>query len=281
MSYLEEFESYLASSAPTLGGYHPHLEKAFWEMVLASGKRFRPKLIFGVVNAYKSLLLKNSFPVALALECMHTYSLIHDDLPSMDNAALRRNHPTLHVTYDEVTALLVGDALNTYAFELIAKAPLDDSIKIEIIKELSSAAGIDGMVLGQALDCHFEKKPLSLEQLSFLHLHKTGKLISASLKIGALICNLDKRVVAELGDIGLDIGLLFQINDDIIDETCTAEQAGKTTKNDGNKNSYVNLLGLIGAKNAKDELISKIENRIQELPKLLNRELISLVHSLK
>jgi geranylgeranyl pyrophosphate synthase len=132
-------------------------------MLLAGGKRFRPKLLLAVVRAYNPLLVENAKYAAFAVELIHTYSLIHDDLPAIDNASLRRGHPTLHTTYDETTAILVGDALNTYAFEILSKAPMHNDVKIELIKTLSEAAGPNGMVLGQAIDCYFENKELNLE----------------------------------------------------------------------------------------------------------------------
>jgi len=147
-------------------------------MLSAGGKRFRPSLMLAIVQAVQPELYENTYPVAAAVEYLHTYSLIHDDLPVMDNADTRRGEKTLHIVYDDVTAVLVGDALNTHAFALIADAPLDASVQIALVKELAINGGIYGMVLGQAIDCHFEDQVLSLEQLKFLHENKTGKLIA-------------------------------------------------------------------------------------------------------
>jgi len=251
------FENYLISNPPVSNSFHPIFENALKDMLSAGGKRFRPMLLLSIVDAIEPILIKNALPVALGLEYLHTYSLIHDDLPAMDNADLRRGHPTLHKTYDEVTAILVGDALNTHSFNLIANAPLSSDVKIDLIKVLSSDGGIDGMIIGQAIDCYFENKILELSQLEFLHIHKTAKLIAASLKMGAIIGNLDLETQEKLYNFGIDIGLLFQIQDDIIDETATEEEAGKTTANDGDKNSFVNLLGLEGAIKSADELSQK------------------------
>jgi len=247
---LQSFENYLEENLPTSKTFHPIFEDALQNMLSAGGKRFRPMLLLSIVDAVEPLLVKNALPVALGVEFLHTYSLIHDDLPSMDDADLRRGNPTLHTTYDEVTAILVGDALNTDSFNLVANAPLGNDTKIELIKVLSSNGGIDGMIIGQAIDCYFENQKIELDQLEFLHIHKTAKLIAASLKMGAIIAN------------GIDIGLLFQIQDDIIDETATEEEAGKTTANDGDKNSFVNLLGLEGAIKSADSLASKCENEL-------------------
>ncbi len=259
---LENFETYLNENLPTSKTFHPIFEEALQDMLRAGGKRFRPMLILSIVNSIEPLLLKNSMPVALGVEYLHTYSLIHDDLPSMDNADLRRGHPTLHKTYDEVTAILVGDALNTHSFNLIANAPLSNDVKIELVKILSSDGGINGMIIGQAIDCYFENQKVELSQLEFLHIHKTAKLIAGSLKMGAIIANLELDTQEKLYNFGIDIGLLFQIQDDIIDETATEEEAGKTTANDGAKNSFVNLLGLDGAIKSADELSAKCQSTL-------------------
>ena len=267
------FEEYLTNHLPQSQSFHPIFEKALQEMLSAGGKRFRPLLLLSVVQSYQSLLLKNALPVALGLELLHTYSLIHDDLPAMDDAALRRGYPTLHTTYDEVTAILVGDALNTHSFNLVANAPLSSDVKIELIQILSKDGGIDGMIIGQAIDCYFENQKLKLEQLEFLHIHKTAKLIAASLKMGAIICQLDEKFQNDLYAFGIDIGLLFQIQDDIIDETQTAQEAGKTTNNDASKNSFVNLLGLEGAKKSADTLAIKCAEQLNGFDKVLKANL--------
>lgn len=267
------FEDYLANNLPKSQSFHPIFEKALQEMLSAGGKRFRPLLLLSVVQSYQSLLLKNALPVALGLELLHTYSLIHDDLPAMDDAALRRGYPTLHTTYDEVTAILVGDALNTHSFNLLSHAPLSSDVKIELIQILSQDGGIDGMIIGQAIDCYFENQTLKLEQLEFLHIHKTAKLIAASLKMGAIICQLDEKLQNELYAFGIDIGLLFQIQDDIIDETQTAQEAGKTTNNDAAKNSFVNLLGLDGARKSADTLAKKCEEQLNGFDEVLKANL--------
>jgi geranylgeranyl diphosphate synthase, type II len=267
------FEDYLNNHLPQSQSFHPIFEQALQEMLRAGGKRFRPMLLLSVVQAYQSLLIKNSLPVALGLELLHTYSLIHDDLPAMDNASLRRGYPTLHTTYDEVTAILVGDALNTHSFNLIANASLSSDVKIELIQLLSSDGGISGMIIGQAIDCYFENQKLELEQLEFLHIHKTAKLIASSLKMGAVICQLNESAQNELYAFGIDIGLLFQIQDDIIDETQTAQEAGKTTNNDASKNSFVNLLGLEGAINSANTLAKKCEERLNGFDDTLKNNL--------
>jgi geranylgeranyl diphosphate synthase, type II len=274
---LSLFEDYLLNNLPNSKTFHPYFEDALAHMLKAGGKRFRPMLLLSVIKSNKSLLIPNSLCVALGLELLHTYSLIHDDLPAMDNADLRRGFQTLHKKYDEVTAILVGDALNTEAFNLIANASLSSDIKIDLIKCLSSNGGIDGMIIGQAIDCYFENQKLELNQLEFLHIHKTAKLIAASLKMGAIICEYDLQTQERLYNFGIDLGLLFQIQDDIIDETCTSVEAGKTTHNDSSKNSFVNLLGLNGAIKSADELALKCIETLNNFDSRLKESLEQLL----
>jgi farnesyl diphosphate synthase len=271
---LDTFENYLIDNLPKIDSFHPHFQTALQDMLKAGGKRFRPMLILSVINDNEPMLIQNSFKVALGVELLHTYSLIHDDLPSMDNALLRRGNKTLHIKYDEVTAILVGDALNTHSFSLISNAPLSDDIKIKLIQCLSCDGGIDGMIIGQAIDCFFENKILSLDELKFLHIHKTAKLIASSLKMGAIISNLPKDEQDKFYNFGIDLGLLFQIQDDIADTTQTSKKAGKTTQNDNNKNSFVNLLGLKEAINSADILANKCDKVLQKFQNNHNLNLL-------
>ena len=270
---MQSFEEYLISNLPKAPSFHPTFDKALRVMLEAGGKRFRPKLLLAVIDAYTPLLRESAYPVALALEIFHTYSLVHDDLPVMDNADLRRGTLTLHKRYDEVTAVLVGDALNTHAFYLIADAPLHNDVKVALVKELSYNGGIGGMVLGQAIDCHFEGQRLSSEQLDFLHEYKTGRLIAASLKMGAIIAGLDEKRLNELFSFGLDAGLLFQIQDDIIDATKSSEDAGKTTGNDEKKNSYISHFGIDGSIERAERLAEKIEEELDSFDEPLRVQL--------
>ena len=274
---IEHFENFLKKELPEVKSFHPHFNQALGEMLDVGGKRFRPLLLLSVVQSVRPLLLNNALHVALGLEMMHTYSLIHDDLPCMDNAALRRGHPTLHVTYDETTAVLIGDALNTHAFACIAHAPLSAQTRIELVDILSRDAGIDGMILGQAIDCFFEDKRLDVEQLNFLHVHKTAKLIAASLLMGAVICELDKVTQEALYAFGIKLGLLFQVQDDIIDATLSSDEAGKPTNNDGHKNSFVNLLGLAGAQEQKQKLLRELDDELKKLDSALALRLKGIV----
>ncbi|MBN2870689.1 MAG: polyprenyl synthetase family protein [Campylobacterales bacterium] len=269
---MERFEAYLSAHLPGAPSFHPHYEEALHQMLKGGGKRFRPGLLLGVVRAYNPLLLESAYPVALAVEMLHTYSLIHDDLPAMDNADLRRGIPTLHKTYDEVTAILAGDALNTYAFELLSHAPLSDRMIVKLVRELSHNGGLNGMVLGQAIDCYFEHQRLELDQVKMLHIHKTGKLIAASLKMGAIIAGRDD-LSQRLYDFGIDLGLLFQIQDDILDVTQSDEEAGKTTNNDSAKNSFVTLLGFEGAMDEAERVAGGLLKEIESFDESLRREL--------
>ncbi len=274
---MQRFEQYLQDNLPKVPSFHPVYEDALGVMLAAGGKRFRPMLLLSVVDAYEPMLYNGALPVAMALEMFHTYSLIHDDLPAMDNADLRRGQLTLHKRYDETTAILAGDALNSDAFFLIAKAPLREDVKIKLVELLARDGGSRGMVLGQAIDCYFENKPLDLEQIKILHTNKTAKLIAVSLQMGAVIVGLEAEVQNELYCFGIDLGLLFQIQDDIIDETQSAEEAGKTTGNDSDKNSFINLLGLARSVEEADTLAKDLQRRFETFDVKLQTALQPLI----
>ncbi|WP_086226568.1 polyprenyl synthetase family protein [Campylobacter devanensis] len=257
MSFLE----YLESNLPSVESFHPHFNEALAWVLKAGGKHFRAQLVIGTAKAINPSC--DPYAAALAVELLHTYSLIHDDLPAMDNANLRRGVPTLHVKYDEVTAILAGDALNTAAFGVLANSNLPPHIAIKCIQVLSKNGGLDGMVIGQAIDCYFENKKLSLDELEFLHLHKTGALIAASMQIGAIVAGASDEESNDIYKAGLKLGLAFQIHDDIIDATSSSDKAGKPTNNDSSKNSFTNLLGVDKAIEARDELEKQIINQIQ------------------
>ncbi|WP_293651525.1 polyprenyl synthetase family protein [uncultured Campylobacter sp.] len=257
MSFLE----YLESNLPSVESFHPYFNEALAWVLKAGGKHFRAQLVIGTAKAINPSC--DPYAAALAVELLHTYSLIHDDLPAMDNANLRRGVPTLHVKYDEVTAILAGDALNTAAFGVLANSNLPPHIAIKCIQVLSKNGGLDGMVIGQAIDCYFENKKLSLDELEFLHLHKTGALIAASMQIGAIVAGVSDEESNDIYKAGLKLGLAFQIHDDIIDATSSSDKAGKPTNNDSSKNSFTNLLGVDKAIEARDELEKQIINQIQ------------------
>lgn len=274
---MQRFEAYLKANLPKVETFHPHYNSALEDMLLAGGKRFRPSLLLSVVEAYEPLLFEGALAPALAIEFLHTYSLIHDDLPAMDNAPLRRGFETLHITYDEATAILVGDALNTEAFYRISKAPLRDDIKIKLIELLARDGGTYGMVLGQAIDLYFENQPLTLEQVKILHTNKTAKLIATSLLMGAIIVDLPKDRQDKLYKFGIDLGLLFQIQDDIIDETQSDEEAGKTTGNDEDKNSFINIIGLGQSIKEADTLADDLQSRFNLFDNPLKKALNPII----
>lgn len=269
---MQKFEAFLLDNLPTSASIHPIYEDALQEMLKAGGKRFRPALLLGVVKALNPLMLESARHAAYAIELLHTYSLIHDDLPAMDDSPLRRGKPTLHMVYDEVTAILVGDALNTYSFEVLSNAPFSDAMKVKLIRELSSNGGLNGMVLGQAIDCYFENKPLQIEDIKTLHTNKTAKLIAASMKMGAIICG-DEELSEKLYEFGIKLGLLFQIQDDILDVTQSSEEAGKLTNNDEDKNSFVTILGLDETMKEANSLADELTLEMQSFDESLQSEL--------
>jgi len=273
---MQKFEQFLLDNLPQSQSIHPHYERALHNMLEAGGKRFRPALLLGVVKAYNPLILESAYHAAYAIELLHTYSLIHDDLPAMDDSPLRRGNPTLHVVYDEVTAILVGDALNTYAFEVLSDAPFCDETKVKLVRELAHNGGLNGMVLGQAIDCYFENKPLALEDIKTLHANKTAKLIAASLKMGAVIVGRED-VAEKLYDFGIKLGLLFQIQDDILDVTQSSEEAGKLTNNDEDKNSFVTILGLDEALREANLLADELTQEMGSFDEGLQRELAPIL----
>jgi len=275
---MQAFEAFIAAHKPLAPSFHPHYEEALYTMLEAGGKRFRPALLLAVVRAYNELLLEGANHGAYAIELLHTYSLIHDDLPAMDDADLRRGHKTLHKRYDEVTAILVGDALNTYAFEVLSNAPFSDATRVKLIRSLSQNGGAGGMVLGQAIDCHFENQPLTLEQIKILHINKTGKLIACALEMGAIIAG-QKALERPIYDFGIKVGLLFQIQDDILDVTQSDEEAGKTTNNDEDKNSFVTLLGLQRAMDEANTLASEIEEQLKSFDESLQGTLSPILNA--
>lgn len=275
MNVKELFLAHLEKNLPKVQSFHPFFNQALEQMLKAGGKHFRAQLLLKVVESKKPSLLNVALDAALALEFIHTYSLIHDDLPAMDNADFRRSIPTLHKSYDEATAILVGDALNTEAFLLLCRLNLKKSIRLKLIHTLALNAGLRGMIIGQALDCHFENKKLKLKELEFLHIHKTAKLIAASLKMGCEICELSSKESKKIYEIGLKLGLIFQINDDIIDVTMNEKDLGKPAHHDTQKNSFVNLMGLEKALKTKEKLLKECD--LEKLDSKLAHNLKNLI----
>ena len=236
------------------------LHRAMNYSLEAGGKRIRPILTLAACEAVGGNI-KNVMPAACALEFIHTYSLIHDDLPAMDNDDYRRGKPTCHRTFDEATAILAGDALLTAAFEMLSRKDLfngvDPRINMEIINDIARAAGHAGMVGGQQADMEAEGKQVDLPTLEFIHTHKTGALILASVKAGAKLGGGNNSQIKALAKYGEYAGLAFQIADDILDVTGTTETLGKDAGSDEarGKATYPALLGLKEAKDRAKELL--------------------------
>lgn len=277
MNISDKFINFIKDNLPKVSSFHPYYNDMLGIMLLAGGKHFRAMLLLGIVNTLRKECLDDAMRVAFGVELMHTYSLIHDDLPAMDNADFRRAEVTIHKRYDEASAILAGDALNTHAFYEISRSNFSPEIRIKCVEILSQNAGVDGMVLGQAIDCYFENKKLDLEQLKFLHIHKTAKLIAASLKMGAVIAECDEKKCEKIYNVGLDLGLAFQVQDDIIDATGDENKVGKPVNSDKTKNSFTNLLGIDGAISTKNELIEKIKKALNNLPKGVDSVVLNLI----
>lgn len=237
----------------------------------AGGKRIRPLLMLQVIRSYDQDW-KPFLDAACAIEMIHTYSLIHDDLPGMDNDDLRRGKPTCHRQFDEATAILAGDGLLNEAVNVILKANYNSELKIALLSILYQASGVNGMILGQALDIEFENKKANRKELDLIHHHKTGDLISASMQMGALVANVDD--LETFKEIGYKIGLAFQIQDDILDVVGNSELLGKNVGSDieNNKSTYVTLMGVAKSQEIADCYFNEAITLINKLK--INHELI-------
>lgn len=235
---------------------------------LNGGKRLRALLVYATGEALGSSLSSLDTP-ACAIELIHAYSLVHDDMPAMDNDDLRRGRPTCHKAYGEATALLVGDALQSLAFEILSKQTIDAQQKINMIRALATSAGAKGMAGGQATDLASVGKQLNLEQLQAMHELKTGALIQASVKLGALTCaQIDNHALEKLDLFAQCIGLAFQVQDDVLDVISDTDTLGKAQGADIalNKPTYPSLLGLEAAKQKATDLIDKAMAILDDLP---------------
>lgn len=235
--------------------------------VQAGGKRIRPLLLLELVEAFGLPLQSAHFQVASALEMIHTGSLIHDDLPAMDDDDYRRGHLTNHKKFGEAMAILAGDSLFLDPYGLIAVAELPSQVKVNLIMELSQAAGTFGMVGGQALDMEGEGCQLDLKELQAIHAHKTGKLLAFPFVAAGLLVQVEEGVQAKLRKIGELIGLAFQVRDDILDVTASFEELGKTPQKDlvAAKSTYPALLGLEKAKETLDQVLDQAQNLLKEI----------------
>lgn len=244
----------------------------------AGGKRLRPTMTLMVSQILGVELNANVLRAACALELLHTYSLIHDDLPAIDNDDLRRGKPTSHKQFGEAIAILAGDGLLTLAFQWLTDNLLPATVKARLTLELAQAAGPAGMVAGQVRDILGTGHQLSLEQLQKLHAQKTGALLKYATLAGGIIAEVDDEVLAELGTFGALYGLAFQIYDDILDVTATTEELGKATHKDAvrDKNTYPNLLGLQAAKEKLAQVLNQAKSSQQRLEKLTQRDFAGL-----
>ena len=249
----------------------PRLVESILYSVRAGGKRIRPLLLLELLEAFHAPILEAHFQVAAALEMIHTGSLIHDDLPAMDNDDYRRGQLTNHKKFGEDLAILAGDSLFLDAFGCVAEADLPASIRVQLIALLSDASGTAGMVAGQVLDMEGEGASLTLDQLQVIHANKTGRLLAYPFQAAGILLELEPAVATLLEEIGLHLGLAFQIRDDILDVIADFASLGKTPQKDlqAEKSTYPALLGLDGAQayldrelDACEDLLDHISNQV-------------------
>lgn len=261
---INKFEEYLKHSLDECPD--GVVKEAALYSLMNGGKRVRPRLLFAALEAYRTSVEKG-FGAACAIEMMHTASLIHDDLPSMDDDTLRRGKPTCHVKYGEAMAILAGDALMIESFNRAANATIDIHVNTKIVQELTNGSCLNGMIYGQELDILNENK--KIEDASILektHFYKTGKLITMPLVMAAYIAKKDQDIET-WREIGAAIGLLFQIQDDVFDVTKSSEELGKNANSDAenNKPTYVTLLGIDRCNQIIQELYEKAISKLDDM----------------
>ncbi len=256
-THLAQFELVLEGLLPSAEVAPQRLHQAMRYAVLDGGKRVRPLLAFAAAELVGADISRAHIAAA-SVELIHAYSLVHDDMPCMDDDVLRRGKPTCHVQYDEATALLVGDSLQTLAFQLLAEHKLSDDAarQLEMLKLLANASGSRGMAGGQAIDLASVGKALSLPELEFMHIHKTGALIRAAILLGAQCGNVTAAQLAKLDRFGKCVGLAFQVVDDVLDTEADTATLGKTAGKDADndKPTYVTLLGVQAAREMAQQL---------------------------
>ncbi|GAA4065923.1 polyprenyl synthetase family protein [Amphibacillus indicireducens] len=255
------------------------LKNSMLYSIKAGGKRIRPILMIASAEAFGGTR-DDVLPVAVALEMIHTYSLIHDDLPAMDDDQLRRGQPTNHIQFDEATAILAGDALLTMAFQVITEAKqLSAEQKVTVINRLSIASGSSGMVAGQILDLEAEEKQIDIAQLEQIHQLKTGELLIFAVEMGAYLAGASQTERLAVKQYGHHIGLLFQIQDDILDVEGDQIKLGKQvgSDQDNEKSTYPKLLGIDGAIKVKEKNVAMAIKLLEEAT-IANSMLASLVN---
>ena len=266
-------EEKLQGVEKAIGGFYeakqiaPRLVESILYSVHAGGKRIRPLLLLELLEAFHAPILEAHFQVAAALEMIHTGSLIHDDLPAMDNDDYRRGQLTNHKKFGEDLAILAGDSLFLDAFGCVAEADLPASIRVQLIALLSDASGTAGMVAGQVLDMEGEGASLTLDQLQVIHANKTGRLLAYPFQATGILLGLEPAVATLLEEIGLHLGLAFQIRDDILDVTADFASLGKTPQKDlqAEKSTYPALLGLDGAQAYLDRELDACEDLLDRI----------------
>jgi len=262
------------------------LREAVLYSIHAGGKRIRPYLLLEVLDALEVPITLAHAQVAAALEMIHTGSLIHDDLPAMDDDDYRRGRLTNHKKFGEALAILAGDALFLDPYALIAQADLSSQAKVDLISSLSLASGSMGMVAGQVLDMEGEGKHLNLEELQTIHANKTGKLIAFPFQAAGIISGLDARLQEDLKYIGELIGLAFQVRDDVLDVTASFEEIGKTPQKDlqAEKSTYPALLGLDDAIVFCNHTLDQANEKLDVISQLVDFDkepIVKIVESLR
>lgn len=264
----ERVNSALQTFLPEDGAYQEEILAAMRYSLLAGGKRLRPILVMASCEATGGVVDDVVLQVACALECVHTYSLVHDDLPGMDDDDLRRGQPTNHVKFGEAMAILAGDGLLTEAFTAIPQAVGDTALAAALMRELSIGAGFRGMVGGQAQDILCENKKIDEKTMKWIHAHKTGALILASCRMGGLLGNADEKMLDALSQYAESLGLAFQITDDILDVIGDEALLGKHTGSDerSQKATYPSLYGLEASRNLAAEAAMNAKAALKDLP---------------
>ncbi len=259
-SRAQSLETTLDKFLPRMKGGEANLIEAMRYAVLRGGKRLRGYLVTEVASLF-NIPMKSALYVGASVEMLHAYSLIHDDLPAMDDDDLRRGKPSTHIKFGEAIAILAGDALQTKAFEILTWEDVSENpdIRIELVKSLAEASGSNGMVGGQVIDMEGENRHLTLPEVINLHAMKTGRLICYSAEAGAILGQANTDLRNHIISYGRDLGTAFQIADDILDATASAEELGKTAGKDNasGKSTFVSLLGIEDAKKEANRLISK------------------------
>lgn len=247
--YREQVEAGIDALLPSEQTRPHRLHSAMRYSMEVGGKRIRPALLMTCSELFPHQ--GDPLAAAVAIECLHTYTLIHDDLPSIDNSELRRGRPSCHAQYDEATAVLAGDALLTFAFQLISRCYAEKpELAASLISDLAEASGSEQLIGGQMEDIQNEGKPVDADTLRFIHENKTAALLTAALSMGLRFCQPNARQIELIQEAGYHIGMTFQIVDDILDATSTAEAMGKPVGNDAaaDKSTYVALHGIEGAR---------------------------------